>query len=91
MDFGIVINEFFKSLNDYNQMMTAKFSDLDRIYFSRTRGKLTKEKITIFANKILWYKVILYFVSLFNKLQSNEFQYTKTQLFQLRSFWGILF
>lgn len=39
-----------------------EYNDLDRIYSTKTRGKLTKNEVTVFSGFVLYDKLVLYLV-----------------------------
>ena len=65
-----MINSFFGSLLDFflskiGEMMKNSsyvFNDLDVRYFVDTRGKLTRNKVSIFSAYILYDKILIYLV-----------------------------
>ena len=50
-------------MGELMQTSSYKFSDLDRIYFVQTRGKLSQNDVTVLSGFILYDKLIMYLVS----------------------------
>lgn len=61
-DFGELLGYFLSMLGSVMQTTSYEFSDLDRTYFVKTRGKLTEYKVTVFAANILYDKMTIYLV-----------------------------
>ena len=55
-----------------------KFSDLDRIYFVQTRGKLSKNDVTVLSGFILYDKLVMYLVG-----NHERFCYLQNRVHQL--------
>lgn len=60
--YGILLDLFLVKIGDLMKKNAHKFSDLDRRYFTRTRGKLTEVEISIFFGFALYDKVVIYIV-----------------------------
>lgn len=61
-DFGELLGYFLSVLGEMMQTVSYKFQDLDRIYFVKSRGKLTEYDVTVFAANVLYDKMIIYLV-----------------------------
>ena len=61
--FGLIIDFFLSKMGELMQTSSYKFSDLDRIYFVQTRGKLSQNDVTVLSGFILYDKLIMYLVS----------------------------
>ena len=63
-NFGLVLDFFLSKMGEMMQSSSYEFSDLDRMYFVKTRGKLTVNKVSVFSGFVLYDKIILYLVNL---------------------------
>lgn len=60
--YGILLDFFLAKIGDLMNNSAHKFGDLDRRYFTRTRGKLSENEVSIFFGFILYDKVVIYLV-----------------------------
>lgn len=62
VEFGLVLDFFLSKMGEMMKTSSYKFNDLDRLYSTKTRGKLSKNEVTIFSGFVLYDKLILYLV-----------------------------
>lgn len=58
-----MLDFFLSKMGEMMQTGSYKYNDLDRIYDTKTRGKLTKNELTVFSSFVLYDKIIVYLVN----------------------------